>query len=63
MTRSSNKVFSKLNNKLKKLDGNKHKLCLLTKDSYFTREPKKLSFIDDIKINESPRVKTRGILP
>ena len=43
MTRSSNKVFSKLNNKLKKLDGNKHKLCLLTKDSYFTREPKKLS--------------------
>lgn len=50
MTRSSNKVFSKLNNKLKKLDGNKHELCLLTKNSYFTREPKKLSFIDDIKI-------------
>lgn len=50
MTRSSNKVFSKLNNKLKKLDSNKHELCLLTKDSYFTREPKKLSFIDDIKI-------------
>lgn len=50
MTRSSNKVFSKLNNKLKKLDSNKHELCLLTKDSYFTRESKKLSFIDDIKI-------------
>ena len=50
MSRSSIKVFTNLNHKLMKLDHEKHDLDLLTKDSYFTRKVKKLSFIDDMKL-------------
>ena len=50
MSRSSIKVFTDLNHKLMKLDHEKHNLGLLTKDSYFTRRSKKLSFIDDMKL-------------
>ena len=50
MSRSSIKVFTDLNHKLMKLDHEKHDLNLLTKDSYFTRKAKKLSFVDDMKL-------------
>ena len=50
MSRSSIKVFTDLNHKLMKLDHEKYDLNLLTKDSYFTRKAKKLSFIDDMKL-------------
>ena len=50
MSRSSIKVFTDLNHKLMKLDHEKYDLDLLTKDSYFTRRSKKLSFIDDMKL-------------
>ena len=50
MSRSSIKVFTDLNHKLMKLDQNKYDLNLLTKDTYFTRKAKKLSFIDDMKL-------------
>ena len=50
MSRSSIKVFTDLNHKLMKLDHKKYELDLLTKDSYFTRKAKKLSFIDDMKL-------------
>ena len=50
MSRSSIKVFTDLNHKLMKLDHEKHNLDLLTKESYFTRRSKKLSFIDDMKL-------------
>ena len=50
MSRSSIKVFTDLDHKLMKLDHEKHSLDLLTKDSYFTRRSKKLSFIDDMKL-------------
>lgn len=50
MSKSSIKVFTDLNHKLMKLDARKHELGLLTKDYYFTRKPKKLSFIDDMKL-------------
>ena len=50
MSRSSIKVFTDLNHKLMKLDQNKYDLNLLTKDTYFTRNAKKLSFIDDMKL-------------
>lgn len=50
MSKSSIKVFTDLNHKLKKLDAQKRELGLLTKDHYFTRKPKKLSFIDDMKL-------------
>ena len=50
MSRSSIKVFTDLNHKLMKLDHEKHDLNLLTKEGYFTRRSKKLSFIDDMKL-------------
>ena len=50
MSRSSIKVFTNLEHKLMKLNHEKHNLDLLTKDSYFTRKAKKLSFIDDMKL-------------
>ena len=50
MSRSSIKVFTDLNHKLMKLDHEKYDLNLLTKESYFTRRSKKLSFIDDMKL-------------
>ena len=50
MSRSSIKVFTDLNHKLMKLNQNKYDLNLLTKDTYFTRKAKKLSFIDDMKL-------------
>ena len=50
MSRSSIKVFTDLDHKLMKLDHEKHSLDLLTKESYFTRRSKKLSFIDDMKL-------------
>ena len=50
MSRSSIKVFTDLNHKLMRLDHEKYDLNLLTKDSYFTRKAKKLSFIDDMKL-------------
>ena len=50
MSRSSIKVFTDLNHKLMKLDHEKYDLDLLTKDTYFTRRSKKLSFIDDMKL-------------
>lgn len=50
MSKSSVKVLTDLNHKLKKLDAQKYELDLLTKDYYFTRKPKKLSFIDDMKL-------------
>ena len=50
MSRSSIKVFTDLNHKLMKLDGQKYDLDILTKESYFTRKSKKLSFIDDMKL-------------
>ena len=50
MSKSSIKVFTDLNHKLMKLDAQKHELGLLTKDYYFTRKPKKLSFVDDMKL-------------
>ena len=50
MSRSSIKVFTDLNHKLMKLDHEKYDLDLLTKESYFTRRSKKLSFIDDMKL-------------
>ena len=50
MSRSSIKVFTDLEHKLMKLNHEKHNLDLLTKDSYFTRKAKKLSFIDDMKL-------------
>ena len=50
MSRSSIKVFTDLNHKLMRLDHEKHDLNLLTKESYFTRRSKKLSFIDDMKL-------------
>ena len=50
MSRNSIKVFTDLNHKLMKLDHKKYDLNLLTKDTYFTRRSKKLSFIDDMKL-------------
>lgn len=50
MSKSSIKVLTDLNHKLMKLDRQKRELDLLTKDYYFTRKPKKLSFIDDMKL-------------
>ena len=50
MSNSSIKVFTDLNHKLMKLDHEKYNLDLLTKDTYFTRRSKKLSFIDDMKL-------------
>ena len=50
MSRSSIKVFTDLNHKLMKLDHEKYDLDLLTKEGYFTRRSKKLSFIDDMKL-------------
>lgn len=50
MSRSSIKVFTDLNHKLMRLDHEKYDLDLLTKESYFTRRSKKLSFIDDMKL-------------
>jgi len=50
MKMNSIKVFTDLNHKLMKLDQNKYVLNLLTKESYFTRRSKKLSFIDDMKL-------------
>ena len=50
MCRSSSKVLSKLNDKLKMLDNKKYELGVLAKNSYFTRKSKKLSFIDNMKI-------------
>ena len=46
----SDKVFTILEHKLDKLDKIKHDKGLLTKDSYFTREKKKLDFKEDMKI-------------
>ena len=50
MTNSYKQVFTTFNHKLMKLDGQKYDLRLLTKDTYFTRRSKKLSFIDDMKL-------------
>lgn len=50
MSKTSIKVLTDLNHKLMKLDAQKRELGLLTKDYYFTRKPKKLSFIDDMKL-------------
>ena len=50
MSKSSIKIFTDLNHKLMKLDQNKYDLNLLTKDTYFTRKAKKLSFIDDMEL-------------
>lgn len=46
----SNKVFTVLDHKLMKLDSQKHENNLLTKDSHFTREKRKLDFMEDMKI-------------
>ncbi len=46
----SDKVFTQLEHKLTKLDRQKHELDLLTKDSWFTRESRKLDFKEDMKI-------------
>lgn len=50
MSRNSIEVLSKLNNQINKLDHQKDELNLLTKSTYFSRKPRKLSFKDDIKI-------------
>ena len=50
MSRHSIEVFSKLNNQINKLERQKDELDLLTKNTYFSRKPRKLSFKDDIKI-------------
>ena len=46
----SNKVFTVLEHKLTKLDQIKHDKDLLTKESWFSREKKKLDFKEDMKI-------------
>ena len=46
----SHKVFTVLDHKLAKLDQLKYDKDLLTKESWFTRKGKKLSFIEDMKI-------------
>ena len=46
----SDRVFTILEHKLAKLDKIKHEKELLTKDSWFTREKKKLDFKEDMKI-------------
>ena len=46
----SGKVFTVLEHKLTKLDQIKHDKDLLTKESWFSREKKKLDFKDDMKI-------------
>jgi len=46
----SGKVFTTLDHKLAKLDSQKHEKDLLTKNTYFTRKDKKLSFREDVKI-------------
>ena len=46
----SGRVFTSLNHKLMKLDHIKHDEKLLTRDSFFTRKDRKLSFIEDMKI-------------
>lgn len=46
----SDKVFTTLEHKLAKLDHQKHEKNLLTKEGYFTRKQKKLSFKEDMKI-------------
>lgn len=50
MSRHSIEVFSKLNNQINKLERQKEELDLLTKNTYFSRKPRKLSFKDDVKI-------------
>ncbi len=46
----SRKVFTVLDHKLTKLDHKKHEKDLLTRESWFTRKEKKLSFTEDMKI-------------
>ncbi|MBR0419292.1 MAG: IS4 family transposase [Erysipelotrichaceae bacterium] len=46
----SSKVFTVLDHKLAKLDQIKHDKKLLSKESWFTRKDRKLSFIEDMKI-------------
>jgi len=46
----SSSVFTSLDHKLMKLDHIKHDEKLLTRDSFFTRNDRKLSFIEDMKI-------------
>lgn len=46
----SNKVFTTLDYKLAKLNQDKYKKDLLTKESYFTRKERKLSFKEDMRI-------------
>ena len=46
----SSKVFTVLDHKLMKLDKQKHEKGLLTSDVHFTRAPRKLDFIEDMKI-------------
>lgn len=46
----ANKIIATLNHKLIKLDNEKLDRDLITKESYFSRKPKKISFIDDMKL-------------
>lgn len=46
----SSKVFTVLDHKLARLDQIKHDKKLLSKESWFTRKDRKLSFIEDMKI-------------
>ena len=46
----SDKVFTVLDHKLMKLDQIKHEKQLLTKETWFTRERRKLDFKEDMKI-------------
>ena len=46
----SDRVFTILEHKLDKLDQIKHDKGLLTKESWFTREGRKLDFKEDMKI-------------
>ena len=46
----SHKVFTVFEHKLARLDQIKHEKNLLTKESWFTRKDRKLSFREDMKI-------------
>lgn len=53
----SSKVITTLNHKLMKLDQQKYDLNLIN-DNGFTRKPKKLSFIEDMKLIMSMSLST-----
>ena len=58
----SSKVITTFNHKLMKLDNNKFELNLVNSNG-FTRKPKKLSFIEDIKLimSMSPSIYKIGL--